>query len=160
MPIFGAGRGNDSKGKVGRRRDPYAAFNFLVEIDGIISGGFMEVSGLGLQTDVERKMFGGENDIEYKFVKGTKFSDLTFKHGLTDEEFVWKWYDDVTKGVIERKNGAVYLLDHGGRAVVHWNFLDAYPIKWDGPAFNALSSALATETLVLVHHGLVRSKSS
>ena len=31
------------------RIDPYANFNFLVEIDGIAKAGFQEVSGLGAE---------------------------------------------------------------------------------------------------------------
>ena len=37
-----------SKSFGNRRSDPYAAYNFLIEIDGIIAGGFSEVSGLNI----------------------------------------------------------------------------------------------------------------
>jgi hypothetical protein len=32
---------------VGERKDPYRAYNFLVEIDGITRAGFRECSGTG-----------------------------------------------------------------------------------------------------------------
>ena len=115
MPIIGASAGIAlAKRATGVRLDPYLGYNFLVEIEGIMAGGFTDVSGLSIQTEVERKTFGGENDREYTFIKGTKYTDLTLKHGLTDLDLLWNWYDNVTKGKIERKNGSIYLLDHSG----------------------------------------------
>ena len=35
----------------GDRDDPFAAFNFLVEIDGVTTAGFSECSGLTMETD-------------------------------------------------------------------------------------------------------------
>ncbi|MFD1905943.1 phage tail protein [Paenibacillus rhizoplanae] len=54
-------------------------FNFIVEIDGISVAGFSEVSGLSVETQVERKTFGGENHKEFVFLGPTKYSDLTLK---------------------------------------------------------------------------------
>jgi phage tail-like protein len=161
MPTFGISAGIAiAKRALGVRLDPYSAYNFLVEIEGIIAGGFTDVSGLSINTEVERKMFGGENDREYTFIKGTKYTDLTLKHGLTDLDLLWSWYDDVIKGKIERKNGSIYLLDHSGLPAMWWDFYEAYPIKWDGPTFNASSSTVATETLVFTHNGLSKPKAS
>lgn len=138
----------------GKRKDPYSAYNFLVEIDGITAGGFTDVSGLTIETTVDRKMFGGENDIEYKFITGTKYTDLTLKHGLTDLDILWSWYEEVINGRITRKNGTIYLRDHSGQTVMGWDFLRAFPIKWEGPAFNASSNTVAAETLVLTYQEL------
>ncbi len=161
MPSIGINAGIAlAKRALGIRLDPYLSYNFLVEIDGIIAGGFSEVSGLSIQTEVERKMFGGDNNVEHKFIKGTKYTDLTLKHGLTDLDMLWSWYDDVTNGNIERKNGTIYLLDHSGIPSMWWDFIEAYPIRWDGPGFNASSSTVATESLVLTHHGLTKPKLS
>ncbi len=161
MPVVGLGAGVAlAKRALGVRMDPYSAYSFLVEIEGVIAAGFTDVSGLIIETTVERKKFGGENNIEYTFITGTKYTDLTLKHGLTDLDLLWNWYENVTQGKVERKNGSIYLLDHGGLPVVWWDFYEAYPIKWEGPTFNALSNTVATETLVLAHHGLTKPKGS
>lgn len=161
MPVIGTGAGMALAQKfLGIRFDPYAAYNFLVEIQGIIAGGFSEVSGLSINTEVEKKMFGGVNDREFTFIKGTKYTDLTLKHGITDLDLLWIWYDNVIKGKIERQNGSIYLLDHQGLPAMWWDFYEAYPIKWDGPTFNAANSTVATETLVLTHNGLSKPKGS
>jgi phage tail-like protein len=140
----------------GKRKDPYSVYNFLVEIDGITAGGFTDVSGLTIETTVDRRMFGGENDFEYKFITGTKYTDLTLKHGLTDVDILWNWYDEVIKGKFKRKNGTIYLRDHSEQTVMGWDFLRAFPIKWEGPAFNASSNTVAVETLVLTYQELIR----
>ena len=140
--------------EVGKRSDPYGAFNFLVEIEGIIEGGFTEVSGLSIQTEYESVKEGGNNSFEYKLPKGTKYTDITLKRGITDWK-LYDWYMDVVGGKIERKSGSIYLIDSEGNRVMEWDFLEAFPVKWDGPAFNAGSNAIATETLVLAHHGLM-----
>lgn len=139
-----------------RPYDPYFAYNFLVEIDGdgFIAGGFSEVSGMSIETEIETIREGGANDIEYKLPKGTKYSNLTLKHGITDSDTLWNWYTDVTNGKVRRKNITIFLLDRLGKERLQWGLFDAYPVKWEGPAFNALSSTIAIETLVLVYHGL------
>ena len=157
MPVVGFGAALAAGKKLtGVRLDPYGAYNFLVEIEGVIAGGFSEVSGLTVETTVDRKKFGGENNTEHTFITGTKYSDLTLKHGLTDLDLLWNWYEEVINGKINRKNGTVYLLDHEGLPAMWWDFHEAYPVKWDGPTLNASSSTVATETLILTHRGLVK----
>lgn len=162
MPVVGINVAFSAAKKVlGARLDPYSAYNFLVEIDGIIAGGFTDVSGLSIEINfTEPRRFGGENNIEYKFITGVKYTDITLKHGLTDLDVLWNWYEDVINGKIDRKNGSIYLLDHSGIPAMWWDFYEAYPIKWEGPAFNASGNAVATETLVLTHKGLTKPKSS
>jgi len=145
-----------SKSFGNQRSDPYAAYNFIIEIDGIISGGFSEVSGLNIETEVESIREGGANDIEYKLPKGTKYSNITLKRGIIDSDLIWRWYDDVINGNIKRKDGLIFLCDQTGSHLITWGFIDAYPIKLDGPSLNATTNTIATETLTLAHHGLKR----
>ena len=44
-----------------QRTDPYSQFNFLIEIDGVVKGGFSECSGLTLEADVKEILEGGFN---------------------------------------------------------------------------------------------------
>lgn len=136
------------------RIDPYKSFKFLVEIDGIINAGFSEVSGLSIETEVEARREGGVNDMVYQFAKGTKYSPLTFKKGLTDDIQFWKWYQDVVNGKIKRKNGTIILLDAGGFHLKWWRFYDAYPIKWEGSPLNATANSVVIESIVLAHQGI------
>jgi len=45
---------NASAGALGVRLDPYLGYNFLVEIDGLLAGGFREVRGLESSVEMGR----------------------------------------------------------------------------------------------------------
>lgn len=139
---------------IGVRKDPYSGYNFIVEIEGIIAAGFTEVSGLSMQTEVDTIKEGGVNDYEHKLPRGIKYTDITLKRGLVDWE-LWAWYRSTVHGTIERKSGIISLRDHSGNTVSRWFFFDAFPVKWEGPALNAATNTVASETLVLTHQGLI-----
>lgn len=133
----------------GKRSDPYSAYRFKVEIEGIIAAGFTEVSGLSIETEVETIQEGGVNNFQYKLPKFTKYSNITLKRGLMDWE-LWGWYQTVISGNFKRKSGTIYLFDHSGNEIQgQCQFFEAYPIKWEGPTFNAKNSTVASETLTL-----------
>lgn len=140
---------------LGIRNDPYMAFNFLVEIEGLIVGGFSEVSGLQVETVVETYREGGLNEYEHKLAGPTHYpSNLILKHGLTDIEALWSWHQDVVHGIIERKNCTVYLLDEQRLPAMWWDFLEAFPVKWTGPELRGESNTVAVESVELVHRGI------
>lgn len=142
---------------LGIRNDPYMAFNFLLEIEGLIVGGFSDVTGLQVETEVQDYREGGLNEYIHKLPGPARYpQNLTLKRGLTDIETLWSWHQDVVEGIIERKNGSLYLLDRQRLPVMWWNFLDAYPVKWTGPEFRAGNAAVAVETVELVHQGIVK----
>lgn len=140
---------------LGVRNDPYMSFNFFVEIEGLIVGGFSEVSGLQVETQVHDYQEGGQNEYVHKLPGPARYpSNLILKRGLTDIETLWSWHQDVIAGTIERKNGTVYLLDRTGVPAMWWDFKEAYPVKWSGPELKADGNAVAVETIELVHRGL------
>ncbi|PKM82004.1 MAG: phage tail protein [Firmicutes bacterium HGW-Firmicutes-14] len=138
------------------RKDPYAGFMFLVEVGGLVVGGFSEVSGINAETEVEEYREGGVNDYVHRLPKITKYPNLILKRGITDSDTLWKWYRNVAAGKVERKNGSVILLDYAGNEKWRWNFSQAYPVKWSGPDLKADNSLVAVETLELAHNGLTQ----
>ncbi|HEX2223482.1 MAG TPA: phage tail protein [Thermoanaerobaculia bacterium] len=141
--------------RLGIRNDPYTAFNFLVEIEGLIAGGFTEVSGLQVETAVEDYQEGGQNEYVHKLPGPTRYpSNLTLKRGLTDVDSFWRWHRGVIAGSFQRKNGTIYLLDRRGLPAMWWDFKQAYPVKWSGPDLRAASNEVAVETVELAHRGL------
>ena len=133
---------------------PYLNFRFLVEINGIVVGGFSDVTGLQVETDVELIEEGGVNDYIHKLPKKTKYSNLTLKRGITDSDALWKWYNDIVRGKITRNSGAIILLGNEGNQKWRWNFKNAYPVKWTGPELKADTNVVAIETLELAHEGI------
>jgi phage tail-like protein len=141
---------------LGARLDPYPSFNFLVEIEGILIGGFSECSGLQVEVEIESYAEGGFNDYEHHFRGRTRYPPLILKHGLTPIEGLWSWHQDVVRGNLARRNGTIYLLNRMHIPVLWWNFKGAFPTRWTGPDFRADSSSVAFESVELVHQGLSR----
>lgn len=142
---------------LGARQDPYGAFNFIVEIEGLVIGGFSDVSGLQVETVLETYREGGLNEYEHKLAGPTRYpANLVLKHGLADGDSLWSWYVDVTRGLIRRRNGTLYLLSNQRQTALWWNFKAAYPVKWSGPDFKADSNTVAVESVELVHQGISR----
>jgi len=133
---------------------PYTAANFLVEIDGLLLGGFSKVSGLDIETETETIQEGGVNNFTYKLPSQTSYSDLVLENGIVEYSQLWPWYQGVVQGRIQRRNGSIYLLNTEGNKVFWWNFLQAFPHSWKGPSFDASQASVAIQQISLAHHGL------
>ncbi|MBW4631795.1 MAG: phage tail protein [Iphinoe sp. HA4291-MV1] len=138
--------------------DPFGAFNFLIEIEGILVGGFSECSGLQVETEYYDYREGGVNEYVHRFIGPTKYQPLILKHGLTFIDGLWKWHQEVSKaidtGKFKRRNGTIYLLNQQKIPMKYWNFKDAFPYKWTGPELKADSGNVAFESVELAHKGL------
>src|SRR5258708_439122 len=140
----------------GIRVDPYLAFNFFVEIQGILSGGFSEVSGLQAETETQEYAEGGLNHYVPHFAGRPRSPPLVLRHGLTSLDGLWSWHQKVIQGKVTRLNGTIYLLNEMRMPLIWWNFKNAFPTKWAGPDLRAGSSDIAFESIELVHEGLSR----
>ena len=140
----------------GQRVDPYLNYNFLVEIDGITQAAFKECSGLDSTTEPVQYRQGGENNTVRKLPGKTTYSDIVLKRGLTDSDELWKWRKTVIDGKAARKNGSIIVLDTTGEEKVRWNFIEAWPTKWEGPSFDAAANDIAIETLTIAHEGIAK----
>jgi phage tail-like protein len=143
-------------GGLGVRSDPFLACSFLVEVEDILAGGFSECSGLEVETEVESYREGGQNSYLHQFAGATKYPPLILKHGLTWIDGLWSWHQEVSSGMIKRKNGTIYLLDRQQVPVMWWNFNEAFPVKWSGPSLRADATQVAVESVELRHRGLSR----
>jgi phage tail-like protein len=143
--------------ETGKRVDPLRNFNFLVELDGIAQGSFTECTGLGSTTEVVEHREGGNNTTPYKLPGKTTYTDITLKWGVTASRELWNWRQQIVDGVIVRKNGSIVVFDQTNKVeVARWNFVEAWPSKWEGPGLNAKGTDVAIDTLVLAHEGIKR----
>lgn len=140
-------------------KDPFRGFKFRVQIEGISKFGFREVSGLDAATDAVDYREGIDGNIR-KLAGLPKFSNITLKRGITDDQDIWKWRTMVMDGKISqaRKSGQIILLDDEGKEAAEWTFTDGWPTKWTGPTFNATANEVAIDTLEIAHEGLKRVK--
>jgi phage tail-like protein len=139
-----------------QRDDPYKAFNFLVEIDGIARAGFSEVSGLESETEVIEYRVGTESNTARKLPGLTKYANIVLRRGVTQDAELWNWRKTVEEGKVDRRNGSIILLDDDRTEVVRWNFFNGWISKWQGPALNASGNEVAIETIEIAHEGLER----
>jgi len=138
------------------RIDPALACNFTVEIDGLIVGGFSEVSGLDAKIQTLKVIEGGQNQYQDQRVNGATFPNLVLKRGITTADMLWQWHRDVLAGTIKRRNGSIVLVTSDLTEMWRWNFREAYPVSWSGPAFKADQAQVAFESIELVHRGLAK----
>jgi phage tail-like protein len=142
--------------QTGSRNDPYAAFNFVVEIDNVTVAGFSECSGLNTETDAIEYRTGNMDITVAKLPGLKKFGNITLKRGFTADPDLWNWRKKVLDGKTERQSGSIVLKNEAREDAVRWNFYEAWPRKWEGPAFNAKTNEVAIETLELVCEGITQ----
>lgn len=140
--------------ETGTRTDPYSAFNFLVEIDGVTVAGFSECSGLTNESDPIEYREGYEDTTVRKLPGLRKFPMIVLKRGFTDNEDLWDWRAKVIEGKTERQSGVITLLNEAREPALRFNFREGWPSKWEGPTFNAKTNEVAIETLEICHEGL------
>lgn len=139
-----------------RPPDPYKVFRFVVEINNIRVGGFSEITGLEVRTEVDEYREGGLNDYVHKIAKETRYPNLTLKRGITDKTNLWDWHQQVVLGDVERKQVSVVVLDETGKEKWRFIFNEAYPVKWNGTDLNASGNTVFVESVELAHHGMTK----
>src|SRR5258708_5572718 len=138
----------------GSRNDPFAAFNFLVEIDGITVAGFSECSGLSTENDVIEYREGTETQTVRKIPGLHKYTNIVMKRGYTNDKQLWNLRKQVIDGKTQRKSGSIVLQDESRKEALRWNFSQGWLKKWDGPTFNAKTNEVAIEMMEIAHEGL------
>jgi len=75
-------------------------------------------------------------------------------------ELYEKWWKPVEEGKMgdARKNVAIILMDEEGNPAARWEFVEAWPSKYDAPDLNATGTDVAIENLEIVHEGMKRVK--
>lgn len=139
-----------------RKQDPYRAFHFKVELDGITRAGFREASGLDASNDPIEYREGTDTMTARKMPGLAKYSNVTLKWGHTTDDDLWKWRKQVIDGKIQRKNFSIVVIDEDGSEKTRWNFVNGWPSKWTGPSFNATGNEVAIETLEIAHEGVTK----
>jgi phage tail-like protein len=138
------------------RRDPYRAFNFQLEIDGIPLGAFSEASGLTAEGDAVDYREGTDKQSNVRKLVGLrKYANITLKRGYTQDKSLWAWYGNIVNGQPDRRNVTIVLLNEARQPVLRWHAESAWVNKIEGPSFKASGNEVAMESVELVHEGLV-----
>lgn len=151
-----------------QRMDPYRGFNFLITLIGSAStlttaatailgapqGGFSECSGLEMALDIEEYREGGNNGTVLRFPTRLKWTNLRLKRGVALSDDLWQWHFAMVQGQVQRRDGIITLQDEQRNPVKTWSFTRGLPVKWSGPALNAMQNQIAIEEMEIAHEGL------
>lgn len=138
-----------------KRNDPFRAFNFAVEIDGIARGAFSEVSGLTAEGDAVDYREGTDLQQNVRKLPALrKYTNLTLKRGYTQDDSLWQWYGNIMNGQPDRRNVTIVLMNEARAPVMRWHAENAWINKIEGPSFKASGNEVAMESVELVHEGL------
>ena len=138
---------------------PYRNFRYRLEIDGLDAGGFSEVSGFDATFDVVEYRQGDDAVITPRKLPGLiKYGNITLKWGATDSVVLYEWLMDINEGDIQQKTVTITSLDEEGNPAASWRVINAWPVKYTAPDFNATASEIAMESLELAHEGLTRTE--
>lgn len=135
------------------RQDPLRGFRFLVEIEGIVSGGFTKVKGLSREVKYESYREGGVIEYEHKLITQVSYPVVVLERGLALDD-LWKWALAVADGEVTRKTIWIRLQNEAGDPAWGWQIEYALPVKWSASDLDAQASPVVMETLELAHHGL------
>lgn len=137
--------------------DPEGNYIFALEIDGIEIAQFLECSGLKSTTDIFELQEGGMNGRVHKLPGQARWDNLVLRYGVTNDVSLLKWRDEILQdefGRGSRRNGSIVIKNNQMEVVRRYNFVDAWPVSWEGPSLSSSSAELAIEMVELAHHGI------
>jgi phage tail-like protein len=129
------------------RNDPYAQYNFVLEIEGTTVAGFAEVGGLSMEQGIIEYREGSDTATVRKLPGLRKYGNITLKRGYTQNHELWEWRKTTIDGVTQRKQGAVILRDEAGQPALRWEFREGWISKYEGPALKATANEAAMESI-------------
>ena len=142
-------------------KNPYSAFNFIVERDGVEIGAFSEVTGLDSEnTPIEYREGADATNAVRQLPGMEKYSQVQLKRGITGSTALWNWRKEVRDGVGVFPPGSVVtikLLDEKhtrGNPAMTWILTNAWPSKMTGPTLSAKGNEIAIEQVDLAHDRL------
>lgn len=137
--------------------DPAAEFRYVVEVDGLSLATFVEASGFTVEREVMPVREGGVNNYVHKLPGRVTYSELTLRRGISFSTQLWAWFEEgIYDGKVKRRDLTVIQYSSYFNLPARWyDFTNAFPSKWEGPALRSDSSQLAIESLTLTFDTLV-----
>lgn len=138
--------------------DPYRAYNFKLEIQGVTEGHFTECTNMGIKVEAIRYREGGTSQLVRRLPGPVDYGDITLRYGVTASTEIWTWFMTGVKGKVERKNVSIVMLDADGvTEAFRWDLVNAWPSAWRGAPLDAMAREAAIEEVTLVFESLDRS---
>jgi phage tail-like protein len=134
-------------------QEPLVAYNFLVEIDGIVEANFMEVQGLNVTVDVI-EYTEGTDSLPMLIPGMARYGPLVLKNGLTTSTELLEWIGTTVDGTMIRKNLSVVILNPKNEEVARYNCKEAWPSSWRLSKLDSTNGKIAFEEIVVQYEEL------
>jgi phage tail-like protein len=134
---------------------PPVGFHFLVRFEGLLLKypgipdiGFQEVSGITADIGIEEYQEGGENRYKHRLPNPVTYQNLVLKRGMLIGSQLMQWFrDSVEAYKFEAHDITVILMNGQHIPIQGWNFIDAWPVKWNIASFNAQEASIVVEDI-------------
>ncbi|MGI9393092.1 MAG: phage tail protein [Boseongicola sp.] len=131
-----------------KRNDPYRTHHYEVLIDGMIAGGFSEVSSPNMRREIVEYRNGNDPESHSRKLTGRdSFENITLKRGFTHNAAFMQWFANLSMGADDRRNITITLRDEARRPVLTWVCEGAWIVSLMGPGFNAAGNEVAIESI-------------
>jgi phage tail-like protein len=133
-----------------QRENPYANFNFVVQVDGGPEIAFAEVELPAAAIAVIEYREGADPSIAARKLPGrVHYGNVVLRRGVDGGLALWQWFRETSQGQLQRRNVTITLLDEKREAVQRWLLRDAWPAKYESSDLNAKGNEVVIETLEL-----------
>ena len=83
------------------------------------------------------------------------YTHIVLRYGVTNNGYLLDWRNRILQDDFsDRRNGSIILRTLQMEEVRRYNFVQAWPVGWDGPNFDAGAADLAIESIEIAHHGI------
>jgi phage tail-like protein len=135
--------------------DPHRAYNFKLEIQGVVQGHFVRIDGPGVVVPRILWRAAGEHSTVRAVPGPVEYTPVVLHYGLTNSSEMVTWLFSAVNGNVTRQNLSIAMLDDAGALEVRrWNLIAAWPCEWNGSPLDALGHELAIERLTLAYDRL------
>ncbi len=133
------------------------AFYFSVDIEGVGTMAFQEVSGLDADIRPVEFREGGNLSAAHRLPGRRQPDAVTLKRGVaTDSDRLRDWINPGLADAIVPRTVTITLSDDRGQPVCIWKLTDAWVAKVTLDALNAKAGDVAIEALHLAYHAITK----
>ena len=126
--------------------EPLRNFNFIVEIGGISSSIFSEVIMPESICQVIEYREGGDVVLSSRKLPGRiEYENIILMRGYTQNSELYDWWKTVVEGHTERRNMSIVILNIGRQEILRWNFLNAFPVRYQSSNLQASGDEVLME---------------
>lgn len=137
-------------------QQPAANCCFAVRIGADVLGSFTSVSGISHEIEMETYNEGGRNTGPLFFPKGPTAQRLTLERGVVYADAYNIWMAAALTGSYTKLFGTIEMYDITGSLLHLWTLSEVYPVRIEGPSFNAMDSEIAMERIEIMHTGILQ----